>query len=44
MDRKFVAQITYELNGYLEAMEKTKLRDGIKCVLRMSRYGNQFLQ
>ncbi|CAF1063255.1 unnamed protein product [Adineta steineri] len=44
LDRLFVAQITNELNAYLEAMEKTRLRDGLKCVLRMSRYGNKFLQ
>ncbi|CAF4001912.1 unnamed protein product, partial [Rotaria sp. Silwood1] len=44
LDQLFVAQITYELNAYLEAMEKTRLRDGLKCVLRMSRYGNQYLQ
>ncbi|CAF1155972.1 unnamed protein product [Rotaria sordida] len=44
LDQLFVAQITYELNAYLEVMEKTRLRDGLKCVLRMSRYGNQYLQ
>ncbi|CAF3602276.1 unnamed protein product [Rotaria sordida] len=44
LDQLFVAQITYELNAYLEVMEKTRLRDGVKCVLRMSRYGNQYLQ
>ena len=62
LDQLFVAQISHELNAYLDAMEKTKyvefvveenqqdhlfsfrLREGLKCVLRMSRYGNQFLQ
>ncbi|CAF0956997.1 unnamed protein product [Adineta ricciae] len=44
LDQMFVAQISYELNAYIEAMERTRLRDGLKCVLRMSRYGNQYLQ
>lgn len=44
LDRLFVAQITHELQAYTEAMDRVKLRDGLKCVLRMSRYGNQFLQ
>lgn len=43
-DQLFVAQITHELNAYIEVMEKVVLRDGLKCALRMSRYGNQYLQ
>ncbi|UJR08631.1 hypothetical protein I4U23_012890 [Adineta vaga] len=44
LDQLFVAQITYELNAYVKAMERTKLRDGLNCVLRMSSYGNQYWQ
>ncbi|CAF1147312.1 unnamed protein product [Didymodactylos carnosus] len=44
LDRKLIAQITHELELYTDVMDKTRLRDGLKSILKMSGYGNKYLQ
>lgn len=43
-DRELLALVTRELTGYLDNMEKIRLRDGIRNILSISRLGNQHLQ
>lgn len=33
-----------EFKGYVTALEKAKLRDGIRHILAISRHGNQYMQ
>lgn len=39
-----VALINREIKGYVHSMEKSKLRDGLRHTLSISRHGNQYLQ
>lgn len=39
-----LALINREIKGYVQAMEKTRIRDGIRHILSISRHGNQYLQ
>lgn len=39
-----LALINRELQGYVQSMEKAKLRDGLRHTLSVSRHGNQYLQ
>lgn len=39
-----LALLTRELRAYNDALEKGKLRDGIKYILNVSRHGNQYMQ
>ena len=39
-----LALINREIHDYVQAMEKAKLRDGLRHVLAISRHGNQYLQ
>lgn len=43
-DVTLVALINREIKGYIAAMEKAKMRDGIRHTLAISRHGNQYLQ
>uniref|UniRef100_A0A1X7UZY2 Methionine--tRNA ligase, cytoplasmic n=1 Tax=Amphimedon queenslandica TaxID=400682 RepID=A0A1X7UZY2_AMPQE len=43
-DIHFLEQINVELQNYIENMEKCKLRDGLKCILSISKLGNGYLQ
>lgn len=43
-DFTFLAYCTRELKGYASALEKAKLRDGIRYILSISRHGNQYIQ
>lgn len=36
--------INREIKGYIQSMEKSKLRDGLRHTLSISRHGNQYLQ
>lgn len=40
----FIALCTRELKSYVSALEKAKLRDGIRYILSISRHGNQYIQ
>lgn len=39
-----IALINREIKGYVQSMEKSKLRDGLRHTLSISRHGNQYLQ
>ena len=39
-----LASITRELKAYITALEGSKLRDGIRHILNISRLGNQYMQ
>ncbi|XP_018329162.1 methionine--tRNA ligase, cytoplasmic [Agrilus planipennis] len=39
-----LAQCTKELQAYVVSLENGKLRDGIRHILSISRYGNQYMQ
>ncbi|XP_031574000.1 methionine--tRNA ligase, cytoplasmic-like isoform X2 [Actinia tenebrosa] len=43
-DKNFVALINRELKTYVENMEKIRLREGLKVLLNISKYGNQYVQ
>ncbi|GLV36249.1 Methionyl-tRNA synthetase [Carabus blaptoides fortunei] len=43
-DFTLLAMCTRELKGYISAVEKAKLRDGIRYILSISRHGNQYMQ
>ncbi|KAJ8923987.1 hypothetical protein NQ315_006763 [Exocentrus adspersus] len=43
-DYILLALCTRELKGYVAALEKAKLRDGIRHILSISRHGNQYMQ
>ncbi|KAJ8942642.1 hypothetical protein NQ318_013355 [Aromia moschata] len=44
VDYTLLALCTRELKGYVAALEKAKLRDGIRHILSISRHGNQYMQ
>lgn len=43
-DLTLLALVTRELEAYNAALEKGKLKDGIKYMLNISRHGNQYMQ
>ncbi|XP_058453366.1 methionine--tRNA ligase, cytoplasmic [Malaya genurostris] len=43
-DYTLLALVNRELKGYVNQMERAKLRDGIRHLLAISRYGNQYMQ
>ena len=43
-DIMLLVDINNELKGYLECMEKQKLREGLKCILKISSIGNAYIQ
>lgn len=43
-DYTFLALCARELKMYVNALEKAKLRDGIRFILSISRHGNQYIQ
>lgn len=43
-DEEFIKQINTELQRYRDNMEKPKIRDGLKCILNISKVGNGYLQ
>ncbi|KAJ8941660.1 hypothetical protein NQ314_010305 [Rhamnusium bicolor] len=43
-DYTLLALCTRELKAYVAALEKAKLRDGIRHILAISRHGNQYMQ
>lgn len=43
-DYTLLALCTREYKGYVASLEKTKLRDGIRHILSISRHGNQYMQ
>ncbi|XP_060678867.1 methionine--tRNA ligase, cytoplasmic [Hemiscyllium ocellatum] len=43
-DKWLLAQISWELQQYNRLLEKVRIRDALRCVLNISRYGNQYIQ
>ncbi|XP_066564500.1 methionine--tRNA ligase, cytoplasmic [Amia ocellicauda] len=43
-DRRLLALTAWELRQYTQLMEKVRIRDALKCILNISRHGNQYIQ
>ncbi|XP_075997267.1 methionine--tRNA ligase, cytoplasmic isoform X2 [Genypterus blacodes] len=43
-DKKLLAQVGWELQQYIQLMDKVKIRDALKHILNISRHGNQYIQ
>uniref|UniRef100_A0A8C3UUA9 Methionine--tRNA ligase, cytoplasmic n=1 Tax=Catharus ustulatus TaxID=91951 RepID=A0A8C3UUA9_CATUS len=43
-DQRLLARVTLEIRQYHQLMEKVRIRDALRCVLGISRHGNQYIQ
>ncbi|KAG7244818.1 hypothetical protein INR49_029837 [Caranx melampygus] len=43
-DKKLLALVGWELQQYIQLMDKVKIRDALKHILNISRRGNQYIQ
>ncbi|XP_062261395.1 methionine--tRNA ligase, cytoplasmic isoform X2 [Platichthys flesus] len=43
-DKKLLALVNWELQQYIQLMDKVKIRDGLKHIMNISRHGNQYIQ
>lgn len=43
-DKEFLANVNSELETYFDLMDRAKLRDGLKQLLKISTLGNQYMQ
>ncbi|KAG7523540.1 methionine-tRNA ligase, cytoplasmic isoform X1 [Solea senegalensis] len=43
-DKKLLAMVSWELQQYIQLMDKVRIRDGLKHILNISRHGNQYIQ
>ncbi|EMP41996.1 Methionyl-tRNA synthetase, cytoplasmic [Chelonia mydas] len=43
-DKRLLAHVTLELRQYNQLLEKVRIRDALRCILSVSRYGNQYIQ
>ncbi|KAG8452535.1 hypothetical protein GDO86_004353 [Hymenochirus boettgeri] len=43
-DKKLLAQVAAELQQYHQLLEKVRIRDALRCILNISRHGNQYIQ
>ncbi|XP_008318853.1 methionine--tRNA ligase, cytoplasmic isoform X2 [Cynoglossus semilaevis] len=43
-DKKLLAMVSWELQHYIQLMDKVKIRDALKHILNISRHGNQYIQ
>ncbi|KAM6039045.1 methionine--tRNA ligase, cytoplasmic isoform 2-T2 [Chlamydotis macqueenii] len=43
-DKRLLARITLELRQYHQLLEKVRIRDALRCILSISRHGNQYIQ
>ncbi|XP_029450451.1 methionine--tRNA ligase, cytoplasmic [Rhinatrema bivittatum] len=43
-DKKLLGHITSELHQYNQLLEKVRIRDALRCILNVSRLGNQYIQ
>uniref|UniRef100_A0A8C5IP44 Methionine--tRNA ligase, cytoplasmic n=1 Tax=Junco hyemalis TaxID=40217 RepID=A0A8C5IP44_JUNHY len=43
-DQRLLARVTLEMRQYHQLMERVRLRDALRCVLGISRHGNQYIQ
>uniref|UniRef100_A0A671SEK6 Methionine--tRNA ligase, cytoplasmic n=1 Tax=Sinocyclocheilus anshuiensis TaxID=1608454 RepID=A0A671SEK6_9TELE len=43
-DKRLIAQVRWELKQYIQLLDKVRIRDALKCILSISRHGNQYMQ
>ncbi|KAK7155891.1 hypothetical protein R3I93_010532 [Phoxinus phoxinus] len=43
-DKRLIAQVCWELKQYITLLDKARIRDALKCILNISRHGNQYMQ
>ena len=43
-DSNFLTACSKQVKNYVIALEAAKLRDGIRCILAISKLGNQYFQ
>ncbi|XP_053492097.1 methionine--tRNA ligase, cytoplasmic isoform X3 [Ictalurus furcatus] len=43
-DKRLIAQVSWELKQYIQLLDKVRIRDALKCILNISRHGNQYIQ
>ncbi|XP_074021009.1 methionine--tRNA ligase, cytoplasmic isoform X1 [Numenius arquata] len=43
-DKRLLARVTVELRRYHQLLEKVRIRDALRCILTISRHGNQYIQ
>ncbi|XP_053311718.1 methionine--tRNA ligase, cytoplasmic isoform X2 [Spea bombifrons] len=43
-DKRLLAQVNAELHQYNRLLEKVRIRDALRCILNISRHGNQYIQ
>uniref|UniRef100_A0A8C0AZN8 Methionine--tRNA ligase, cytoplasmic n=2 Tax=Buteo TaxID=30396 RepID=A0A8C0AZN8_9AVES len=43
-DKRLLARVTLELHQYHQLLEKVRIRDALRCILSISRHGNQYIQ
>lgn len=43
-DKRLLALVGWELQQYIQLMDKVKIRDALKHILNISRHGNQYIQ
>ncbi|XP_061335973.1 methionine--tRNA ligase, cytoplasmic isoform X1 [Pezoporus flaviventris] len=43
-DKRLLARVTLELRQYHQLLEKVRIRDALRCILSISRHGNQYIQ
>ncbi|XP_061871431.1 methionine--tRNA ligase, cytoplasmic isoform X2 [Colius striatus] len=43
-DKRLLARVTLELQQYHQLLEKLRIRDALRCILSISRHGNQYIQ
>ncbi|KAA0712656.1 Methionine--tRNA ligase, cytoplasmic [Triplophysa tibetana] len=43
-DKRLIAAVSWELKQYIQLLDKVRIRDALKCILNISRHGNQYIQ
>ncbi|XP_030366469.1 methionine--tRNA ligase, cytoplasmic isoform X3 [Strigops habroptila] len=43
-DKRLLARVTLELRQYHQLLEKVRIREALRCILSISRHGNQYIQ
>ncbi|BES94329.1 synthetase [Nesidiocoris tenuis] len=43
-EKELIGRVSVELKSFVQALDKGRLRDGVKYILNISRHGNQYMQ
>ncbi|XP_069762387.1 methionine--tRNA ligase, cytoplasmic isoform X2 [Narcine bancroftii] len=43
-DKRLLVQVTWELQQYNQNLQRVRIRDALRCILNISRSGNQYIQ